>query len=139
MDRQLSDRGPVVTGAPLSGYRGRVVRALGDPRAAKALLAEVERWLRGGGPGGRLVELRETAMLFVEMIRARVSGRYTGLPARSLVLMGAALVYLIAPVDSVPDVVPVVGLADDVAVLGWVAASLSAELTRYRTWREQAQ
>ena len=43
-----------------------------------------------------------------------------------------ALVYLISPLDAVPDVIPVAGLTDDVALIVAVASALARELDRYR-------
>lgn len=45
----------------------------------------------------------------------------------------AALLYLISPLDAVPDVVPLVGLADDAALLVAVVSTLAYELEHYLT------
>lgn len=42
-----------------------------------------------------------------------------------------ALVYLISPIDAVPDLIPVAGLLDDVAVISAAVASLGAALMKY--------
>ena len=42
-----------------------------------------------------------------------------------------ALIYLIFPVDAVPDIIPVFGLLDDVAVILLVCKKLSDELKKY--------
>ncbi len=43
-----------------------------------------------------------------------------------------ALVYLISPIDAVPDIIPVIGLLDDVAVITAAVASLGVALTKYK-------
>lgn len=45
----------------------------------------------------------------------------------------AALLYLISPLDAIPDVIPFVGLADDVAVIVAVVSTLAIELEKYVT------
>jgi|GEM_PF-2045764 len=50
-----------------------------------------------------------------------------------------ALVYLISPLDAVPDVIPVAGLTDDVALIVAVASALARELDRYRANADGAQ
>jgi uncharacterized membrane protein YkvA (DUF1232 family) len=49
----------------------------------------------------------------------------------SKVLAIAALVYLISPIDAIPDIIPVLGLTDDAAVLAGTAARLATDLKRY--------
>ena len=43
-----------------------------------------------------------------------------------------ALVYLISPIDAVPDLLPLVGLLDDVAVITAAVASLGGGLLKYK-------
>ncbi|GAB4279830.1 MAG: hypothetical protein Fur0025_07350 [Oscillatoriaceae cyanobacterium] len=43
----------------------------------------------------------------------------------------AALIYLISPLDAVPDIIPVLGLADDAAVIIAVFTTLAYQLDKY--------
>ena len=43
-----------------------------------------------------------------------------------------ALLYLISPLDAIPDVLPIVGLSDDAGVILAAVASLCNELARYQ-------
>lgn len=43
-----------------------------------------------------------------------------------------ALVYLVSPIDLIPDVIPFVGLTDDAGVIIAAIANLAVELNRYR-------
>jgi uncharacterized membrane protein YkvA (DUF1232 family) len=43
-----------------------------------------------------------------------------------------AFLYLISPIDLIPDAIPVLGLVDDVLVAGYALRQASAELERYR-------
>lgn len=42
-----------------------------------------------------------------------------------------ALVYLVSPLDAVPDPLPVVGLLDDAGIIATAVAALAAELSKY--------
>ena len=46
-----------------------------------------------------------------------------------------ALLYLVSPVDVVPDWVPVLGVADDVAVAAYALNFAQSEIERYRAFR----
>lgn len=43
-----------------------------------------------------------------------------------------ALLYIISPIDVIPDAIPLLGLVDDVLVAGYALRHASAELERYR-------
>ena len=43
----------------------------------------------------------------------------------------AALVYLVSPIDAVPDFIPLVGLGDDVSVITAAVIKLADDLRRY--------
>lgn len=52
---------------------------------------------------------------------------------RSKTMAIAALLYLVSPLDAVPDVIPFAGLADDAAVIIAVGSTLAFELEKYMT------
>jgi len=70
----------------------------------------------------------------LRLAKAGVSGRYLRLPKRTLVAALAALIYFVNPVDLIPDVVPVLGFADDAAVVGWVLGRIRQDLDAFRAW-----
>jgi len=44
-----------------------------------------------------------------------------------------ALIYLISPLDAVPDIIPVVGLTDDVAIILAAVAKVASDLKKYQS------
>ncbi|GAA3728407.1 uncharacterized membrane protein YkvA (DUF1232 family) [Spinactinospora alkalitolerans] len=69
------------------------------------------------------------------MVGARVRGHYTQMPASRLLLFALAVLYIVSPVDFVPEVfVPFLGLADDIGVAVWLTASLMGETERFIDW-----
>ena len=46
------------------------------------------------------------------------------LTPRNVILLGAALLYMVTPLDAIPDLVPVVGLLDDLGVLSLILAAI---------------
>jgi uncharacterized membrane protein YkvA (DUF1232 family) len=49
-----------------------------------------------------------------------------------------AFLYLISPIDLLPDAIPLLGLVDDVLVAGYALQQASAELERYRHTVQQS-
>ena len=71
------------------------------------------------------------------LVKDTLSGEYKGLSKADLLLIVAALAYLLLVVDIVPDFIPVLGWMDDCVVLGWVFKRVSAELVRYEAFLHQ--
>jgi uncharacterized membrane protein YkvA (DUF1232 family) len=69
------------------------------------------------------------------LVRDVLSGRYDGLSKGRLALMLLAVLYVLSPVDLLPEgFLPLVGLADDAAVAAWIVAAIFGATTAYRSW-----
>jgi len=75
--------------------------------------------------------LNRYIVLFSELIKAYVQGTYTKLPVITLVKITAALLYFIMPFDFIPDFLPLVGFADDLAIVVWVGKAVKEELDAF--------
>lgn len=82
--------------------------------------------------------LRETINVLLRMAKAYGSGHYRSIPWKAMATLLAALIYFLNPFDVVPDIVPVLGLTDDFAVVMWVYHSVAGEVDRFLAW-EKAQ
>merc|ERR1719507_1462817 len=60
--------------------------------------------------------------------------RVRPMPAEALTKIIASLLYLVTPVDLIPDCLPIVGLVDDAAVLKYVIGLLRDEIVAFRAW-----
>lgn len=74
--------------------------------------------------------------LLVRLLKAWKRGSYKGLSARTLVSLAAALLYLVSPMDLLPDVIPGIGLIDDAAVLAWLLHGIAQDLAAFRVWEQ---
>ena len=64
-------------------------------------------------------------------------GRYDGMSRGKLLLMAAAAVYIVSPIDLLPEaLLTLPGLADDAVVAGWLLASVLGGTSAYAAWRE---
>jgi uncharacterized membrane protein YkvA (DUF1232 family) len=79
-------------------------------------------------------EAADTVRTFIRLVQAWVSGRYREVGHDTILLVVAALVYVVWPVDLIPDVIPVLGLTDDASLLFIVARKLRDELSHFRIW-----
>lgn len=82
---------------------------------------------------GNNVSLGERLGAMPRMVAATLRGRYDGL-ARIMAIT-AATVYVVSPVDMVPEMFFFVfGLADDVVIVSWIAGALLSETDRFLAW-----
>ena len=86
---------------------------------------------------GPLADLAEDLNTLVAMIKDYISGDYSVLPQRTLVAAAFAILYVIDPLDLIPDFIPGIGLMDDAAVVGFVVKALQSDIHDYRTWTEK--
>ena len=69
------------------------------------------------------------------MLRAWATGAYR--PSWVTVVSAAAVVlYILSPIDLIPDFLPVVGLLDDASFFLWVLTRIQGELTRFTDWEQ---
>ena len=49
------------------------------------------------------------------------------------------MIYLVSPIDAIPDVIPVLGYADDVAVIALAWRMVRSDVDDYEKWRKLKQ
>lgn len=84
---------------------------------------------------GGLKTVVEDIKLLVGYVTDIAKGQYKDYSGGNLSLVVAALVYLVSPIDLIPDVLPVIGWTDDVAVIGFICKKLHDELQVYKCWK----
>lgn len=72
--------------------------------------------------------------LLVRLLKAWKNGRYRGLSVRTLASLAIALLYVVSPLDLIPDFIPGIGLIDDAAVLALLLHSIAQDLAAFRIW-----
>lgn len=68
------------------------------------------------------------------MLLDAFKGKYP-LPTKTALVLIIAFLYLISPVDIIPDIFPLIGLVDDVAVLAFAFSFIKDDLENYRAWK----
>ena len=115
--------------------RYRAAKYAGDPQALDQLVDEAsDKAKRNKGPLKRA--FRDLKQL-IRMLRAYASGRYRKLPVRTLVLVSAAVLYFVMPLDFIPDIIFGIGLLDDAAVIAWTLAAVRGDLTEFSNWESK--
>ncbi|HSN58028.1 MAG TPA: YkvA family protein [Clostridiaceae bacterium] len=102
-----------------------------DSRKTKKLVDEAVKKSYGVGP---IAELGESLKLIFALVIDYGKGRYRDVHYSSLITIIIGLLYFVAPIDTIPDFIPMAGFIDDAAVLGLIIKQVSGELDKYKAW-----
>ncbi|MGB9824076.1 MAG: YkvA family protein [Candidatus Hydrothermia bacterium] len=83
--------------------------------------------------------LKEDVETLFELLKDYYKGEYTAIPWRSVALAVFAFLYLINPIDLIPDLSGPLGFIDDLAIIGSVLASLADDVRRYKKWKQSKE
>lgn len=86
--------------------------------------------------GGRLQRVLAEGKLLLSLIRDYWTREYRAAPFWVIGAAAFALLYVLAPLDLMPDVLPIIGQLDDVAVVSVCVALVRQELLKYEAWRK---
>ncbi|VWX38067.1 YkvA family protein [Exiguobacterium oxidotolerans] len=77
--------------------------------------------------------------LFIDMVRSYQSGEYRNIRRTTILKVIGALIYLVSPIDLIPDFILGFGFADDIAIILFVTKTIFEELTRFSDWQDEQQ
>ena len=105
---------------------------ISNPSKVDSILMQLEEKLKAVPViGSTLSDLP----LMIAMIKAWVKKDYTVVSPKAIACLIGAVLYLIRKKDLISDSVPIVGYADDLAVLGLALKLSEKELNDFAEWR----
>lgn len=103
-----------------------------DPSRLDSLLGDAEAQLR------KIPHVGDTLAglpIVISMVKSWVKQEYEVQP-KVLATIVAAFLYLVKGKDLIPDKIPIIGMTDDLAVLGLALKFVEPEVNAYRAWRD---
>ena len=95
---------------------------------------EIEKKVRESGPLRRYIE---DVKLLLSLVKVYWSGNYKEIPYWAIGATVFVLLYVLSPIDLIPDFIPVIGLVDDAAVVALCLYMIEQELHDYSEWKTQ--
>lgn len=84
----------------------------------------------------KLVSFIDDFKVLFSMLKDYYKGNYKAVPWYIISSIGATLLYVLTPVDSIPDFIPIAGYIDDAAIFGICLNFVRSEVEKYRVWKE---
>ena len=111
-----------------------------DPKKAKELLDVALKKSKGyESDKGPLADSWNYLTALFRLLQAYIRQEYVDIPWGSIVMVIGAIIYFVSPVDLIPDFIPVAGLIDDAAVIGFVVAQIKSDLDNFLAWEVTQQ
>ena len=118
----------------LASFTGQAEELIRNPGKLEELLQQFEAKIKGLPVAG---DALSRIPLMISMIRSYITGEYTAVSPKVIVTLVAAVIYLLKGKDLIPDSIPVVGYADDLAVFAAAFLLDEPELSAYSQWRTE--
>ena len=84
---------------------------------------------------GKLQRYVDDAQLLFNLLRDYANGNYREVPFNVVAAIGGALLYVLLPLDLIPDFIPIVGYLDDAAVIAFCLNLIEKDLISYKVWK----
>ena len=108
-------------------WLGRAKLIAFNPKKMKSLLLQLGHYVGKNG----LSEAKDTLLLIRDYLHDVTTGTYKDYEVKKLVIIVAAIIYVVTPIDLLPDFMPP-GLIDDISILAWAVKQAATELSRYK-------
>ena len=116
--------------------KNKVQRMLGNKKKISALLRKAKKILE------RLMNLPKCGALakslcnFCDLLADYTEGVYKNFPVASAIMITIGVLWVVSPIDPLPDFIPFAGWTDDAAVVALIAAAAQNDINEYLNWKE---
>jgi len=104
-----------------------------DVEKVVAKSEDIQKKFSTHGPLQRFIR---DAKLFMAMVKDYWNKRYRQVPFGAIAAIVFTLIYVLNPFDLVPDILPIIGEVDDVAVFTAGLMLVENDLRKYEKWKD---
>ena len=103
-----------------------------NPSKVDELLVQLEEKLKAVPAIG---ETLADVPVMIAMVKAWIRKEYTVVSPKVIACLVGAIIYLLKKRDLIPDSIPLIGIADDLGVMGLALKMSEPELKAFAEWR----
>ena len=82
-----------------------------------------------------LKDQKDNFLLLLEMIKDIATSKYKNISGKTKLLLIGTVLYVISPIDAIPDIIPFAGWIDDMGVISYTIGALKEEIKKYKDWK----
>lgn len=75
--------------------------------------------------------------VMISLIKSYIEKEYTEIPLGTIIAVISALIYVVSPIDIIPDSIPGAGYIDDAAVIAACLKLVGSDVEEYQEWRKK--
>lgn len=87
--------------------------------------------------GRGLERYTKDLLLLMSLVKDYYQGNYRNIPYKTISAAVVGLLYVINPIDLIPDFIPFIGQVDDALVLKFCLKLMEKDLLKYKTWKDE--
>lgn len=89
-----------------------------------------------GKASGRFIEFQNQSNTMLRMLKAWYAREYNELSPSAVISLVASAIYIVNPIDLIPDFIPIIGRLDDKIVLGFFIKKFNNEIQKFMAWED---
>ncbi len=129
----------ILSSAVFTRIMGKAVKFTKNKAILAVLLQQSAEKMQSEGVREGMNDIVDKVKLLIRLVRAYINGEYRQVETKSLATIVGVLIYFVSPLDFIPDVLPILGLTDDIALVIWLFNTLGKELERFHFWEKDTK
>lgn len=118
---------------------GKAMRLTKNKAVLAVLLQQTAEKVQKEGVREGMNDVLSKVKLLTRLVKAYINGEYRQVEMKSLATIVGVLIYFVSPLDFIPDVLPLLGMTDDIALVIWLFNTLGKELDRFYFWEKDTK
>ena len=73
------------------------------------------------------------------MVQCYIKGEYKKIPYKTILYIIAGILYVVLPADVIPDIIPGLGIADDISLVRLILSYIADDIENFKKWKKESK